>query len=71
MAKVSTALHFEGNAEEAFNFYKTVFGTEFIDGIHRMSEIPTQEGQPPLSDDDKKLIINVKLPIIGGHLHRK
>ena len=68
MAKVSTALHFSGSAEEAFNFYKKVFGTEFVDGFHRMSEIPPQEGQPPLSEADKKLVINVQLPIIGGHL---
>jgi len=68
MAKVNTCLHFSGNAEEAFNFYKKVFGTEFIDGIHRFSEIPLMEGQPPLSEEDKNLVINVQLPIVGGHL---
>lgn len=68
MAKVSTYLNFSNNTEEAFNFYKKVFGTEFVDGIHRMSEVPPQEGQPPLSEEDKNLVMNVQLPIIGGHL---
>jgi len=67
MAKVRTWLHFRGNTEEAFNFYKKVFGTEFVDGIHRFSEIPLMEGQPPLSEEEKNLVFNVQLPIIGGH----
>ena len=29
MAKVSTYLNFSRRTEEAFNFYKSVFGTEF------------------------------------------
>ncbi|HEV2339829.1 MAG TPA: VOC family protein [Patescibacteria group bacterium] len=68
MAKVSTYLNFPRNTEEAFNFYKKVFGTEFVDGIHRMSEVPPMEGQPPLSEEDKNLVMNVQLPIIGGYL---
>lgn len=68
MAKVKTWLHFRGNTEEAFNFYKKVFGTEFVDGIHRMSEIPLIEGQHPLAEEDKNLVMSVQLPIIGGHL---
>lgn len=67
MAKVRTWLHFGGNAEEAFNFYKEVFGTEFVDGIHRMSEIPSQE-EHLLSEKEKNLVFNVQLPIIGGHI---
>lgn len=68
MAKVKTWLHFRGDAEEAFSFYREVFGTEFVDEIHRMSEVPTQEGHAPLSEEDKNLVMNVELPIIGGHL---
>ncbi|HWY79297.1 MAG TPA: VOC family protein [Candidatus Sulfotelmatobacter sp.] len=68
MARVTTYLNFPRNTEEAFTFYKTVFGTEFVDGIHRMSEVPEGEGQPPLSEEDKNLVMNVQLPIIGGHL---
>ncbi len=68
MAKVSTYLNFPGNTEEAFNFYKSVFGGEFMGGIHRFSSIPPQEGAPPMAEEDKHLIMHVALPILGGHL---
>jgi len=68
MASVSTYLNFLGNTEEAFLFYKSVFGTEFDgEGISRMGDVPPQEGQPPLSDADKNLVMHVSLPIIAGH----
>ncbi len=68
MAKVSTYLNFPRNTEEAFNFYKSVFGGEFMGGIHRFSSIPPQEGAPPMAEEDKNLIMHVALPILGGHL---
>ncbi len=68
MARTSTYLNFARSTEEAFNFYKSVFGTEFIDGIARFGDVPVQEGQPEMSDDDKQLVMNVQLPILGGHL---
>jgi PhnB protein len=43
-----------------------VFGGEFEGGIHRMSEVPPQEGQPELSEVDKNLIMHVALPLLGG-----
>lgn len=68
MARVSTYLNFERNTEEAFNFYRSVFGTEFEGEISRMGEAPPQAGQPPLSDEDKNLVMHVALPILGGHM---
>lgn len=69
MASVSTYLNFSRNTEEAFNFYKSVFGTEFdSNGIMRMGDVPPQEGQPPLAEEDKNLVMHVCLPILGGHL---
>jgi PhnB protein len=68
MARTSTYLNFARSTEEAFNFYKSVFGTEFVGGIARFSDVPVQEGQPEMSDDDKQLVMNVQLPILGGHL---
>ena len=68
MARTSTYLNFARSTEEAFNFYKSVFGTEFIGGIARFGDVPVQEGQPAMSDDDKQLVMNVQLPILGGHL---
>lgn len=66
MAKVSTYLNFDRKTEEAFNFYKSVFGGEFVGGISRMGEVPPQEGMPPLADADKNLVMHVELPILGG-----
>ena len=68
MARVSTYLNFARSTEEAFTFYKSVFGGEFQDRIHYMSEVPPQEGQPALADEDKNLVMHVALPILGGHV---
>lgn len=68
MARVSTYLNFPGNTEEAFNFYRKIFKSEFTGGIQRFGEIPPQEGAPPLSEEDKNLIIHIELPILGGHV---
>lgn len=68
MSRVSTYLNFPRSTEEAFNFYKSVFGGKFSGGINRMGEVPTQPGQPELSEADKKLVMHVALPILGGHM---
>lgn len=68
MAKTSTYLNFPRSTEEAFNFYKSVFGGDFVGGIHRMGEVPSHEGQPPLADTDKNLVMHIALPILGGHM---
>ncbi|HYM95372.1 MAG TPA: VOC family protein [Chitinophagaceae bacterium] len=67
MASVGTYLNFPRNTEDAFNFYRSVFGTEFNGGIHRFSEIPPGDGVAPISDADKNLVMHVELPITGGH----
>ncbi|WP_420387726.1 VOC family protein [Roseivirga sp.] len=68
MSIVSTYINFSRNTEEAFNFYKQVFGTEFMGDVMRMGDIPPSDGMPELSDEDKTLIMHVTLPILGGHL---
>jgi PhnB protein len=69
MASVSTYLNFFRNTEEAFNFYKTVFGTGFQgNGIMRFRDIPPVDGAPPLPEADLDLVMHVTLPILGGHL---
>ncbi|WP_448701362.1 SRPBCC domain-containing protein [Mucilaginibacter sp. AW1-3] len=68
-ARVSTYLNFSGKTEEAFNFYRSVFQTEFGGkGIQRFGDFPAAEGHPPMSDDDKKLVLHIELPITGGHI---
>ena len=68
MATVSTYLNFPRSTEEAFNYYKSIFGTEFAaDGIMRFKDIPPSEKFPPLQEADKNLVMHVSLPILGGH----
>ena len=70
MATVSTYLNFPRNTEKAFNFYKSVFGGEFFgDGIMRFSDIPAQEGMPPMAEEDKNLVMHVELRILGCHIN--
>ena len=69
MASTSTYLNFPRNTEEAFNFYKSVFGGEFFGGkIMRFSDVPPQEGMPPMAEEDKNLVMHVELAIVGGHM---
>jgi PhnB protein len=69
MARTSTYLNFPRNTEEAFNFYKSVFGGEFSGGgIARLRDIPETEGSPSIAKEDLNLIMHIELPIIGGHI---
>lgn len=61
MAKVNPYLVFNGNCEEAFLFYKSVFGTEFSQ-ISKFSDMPPADGQV-ISESDKNLVMHVSLPI--------
>ncbi len=67
MARTSTYLNFVNQTEEAFLFYKSVFGGEFVDGMHRMGEIPPSSDMPELDEAAKNLIMHVDLEILGGH----
>ncbi|HWY10175.1 MAG TPA: SRPBCC domain-containing protein [Bacteroidia bacterium] len=67
--RVVTYLNFPGTTEEAFKFYRSVFGTEFGGkGIQRFGDIPAEAGHPPVADNVKKMILHVELPILGGHI---
>lgn len=69
MARTSTYLNFSRNTEEAFNFYKSVFGGEFTnDGVARFKDIPHSDGVPPMAEADKNLVMHIELPITGGHI---
>jgi PhnB protein len=68
MARVSTYLNFPRTTEDAFAFYKTVFGTDYAGPIARFGDIPAQPGQPPMAEADKNLVMHVELPILGGHV---
>jgi PhnB protein len=66
MSSVSIYLNFMGQAEEAFNFYKSVFRTEFQGPLMRMKDIPTQPGMPALSEKEANKVMHVTRPILGG-----
>ena len=63
MAAVNPYLTFNGNCEEAFNFYKSVFGGEFP-FIGRFKDMPAGDFQVQESDGEK--IMHVSLPIGQG-----
>ena len=69
MATVSTYLNFRNSTEEAFSFYKKIFGTEYAgEGLMRFGDVPPSVNMPPMPENEKKLIMHVTLPILGGYL---
>ena len=62
MTTINVYLTFDGNCEEAFNFYQSVFGGEFS-YVGRFNEMPSQEGVPPLPEEHLERIMHMSLPI--------
>jgi PhnB protein len=60
MVKLNTYLNFAGNTEEAFNFYKSVFGGEFT-SVVRFKDMPIEGVNIP--KEDKNKIMHIGLPI--------
>ena len=60
MAQINPHINFNGNAEEAFHFYKSVFGGNFKK-IIRLKELSSPDFPVPESDADK--IMHISLPI--------
>lgn len=60
MALINPHINFNGNAEEAFNFYKSVFGGEFTK-IIRFKDISSPEY--PVAENDANKIMHIALPI--------
>ena len=60
MAQINPYINFNGNAEEAFNFYKSVFGGEFA-MIMRFKDMSSPEN--PVSDHEANKIMHIALPI--------
>lgn len=57
-------LNFSGTCEEAFNFYKTVFGGELMD-LTRFSEMPSEEPLPPAIANQ---VMHVSLSVKGNSM---
>jgi PhnB protein len=60
MALINPHINFNGNAEEAFNFYKSVFGGEFAK-IIRFKDISSPEY--PVAENEANKIMHIALPI--------
>jgi len=60
MALINPHINFNGNAEEAFNFYKSVFGGEFAK-IMRFKDLASPEF--PVSENEANKIMHIALPI--------
>lgn len=65
MARVSLYLNFPNYTYEAFCFYKSVFETEFTD-VNTFNDVPPADDMPPFSEEEKKLIMHIELPILNG-----
>ncbi|MCS3794688.1 VOC family protein [Niastella sp. OAS944] len=60
MAHISPYIHFNGNAEEAFTFYRSVFGGAFTK-IMRYKDISSPEY--PIAENDANRLMHIALPI--------
>ena len=60
MALINPHINFNGNAEEAFNFYKSVFGGEFA-MIVRFKDMSSAEF--PVAENEANKIMHIALPI--------
>lgn len=59
MASINPYINFAGNTEEAFNFYKSVFGGEFL-ALQRFKDTPEKDRVPA---HEQEMIMHVALPI--------
>lgn len=64
MVHLNPYLNFSGNTEEAFNFYKSVFGGEFLN-VTRFGDTPEKD-RVPAQEQDK--IMHIALPIGNGYI---
>ena len=62
MTAINPYLNFNGNTEEAFNFYKSVFGGEFL----ALMRFKDNAGCGAIPESEKERIMHVALPIGNG-----
>jgi PhnB protein len=65
MATINPYINFNGNAEEAFNFYRSVFGGEF-ETVVRFKDLESPEF--PVPENEANKIMRIVLPIGGNTL---
>jgi PhnB protein len=65
MKAANSYLNFNGNTEEAFNYYKSVFGGDFV-SVVRFKDF--QDNSMGVSEKDKNKIAHIALPLADGSL---
>jgi PhnB protein len=67
MATINPYIHFNGGAEEAFNFYKSIFGGEFAE-VMRYKDVSQAEGCEGMqvAESDLEKIMHIALPLGNG-----
>ncbi len=65
MTTINPWINFNGNAEEAFTFYKSVFGGEFTK-IIRFKDLASTEF--PVAEKEENKIMHIALPISEGNV---
>lgn len=65
MTTLSPWINFNGNAEEAFNFYKSVFGGEFTN-ITRFKDVASSES--PVAPEEAEKLMRICLPVSGANM---
>lgn len=65
MKALNPYLNFNGTTEEAFNFYKSIFGGEFVGGVSRFRDTP-EGSRLPEHEQDK--VMHIALPIGKGNI---
>jgi PhnB protein len=64
MPSLNPYLNFPGNTEEAFNFYKSIFGGEFL-VVQRFKDTPEADRVP---EHEKEKIMHIALPVGKGNI---
>ena len=64
MTKANIYLTYNGNCEEAFNFYKSVLGGEFL-SVSRFKEMPPMENGTSFPADQGERLMHITLPVGG------
>ena len=64
MASVSTYLNFQGQTEEAFTYYASLFGGT-IESLMRFSDLPAGAG-PDLAAEEKNLVMHANMTILNA-----
>lgn len=65
MSTINPYLNFPGNTEEAFTFYQSVFGGEFVGGISRFKDTPEAD---KLSKEEQEKVMHIALPVGNGQM---